>query len=193
MPSCSIGFWVAITRKGGARGWVWPSTVTWRSAIDSSSADCVLGKTVDLVGQDHVGEHRSRPELRPARAPVEDAHADHVRRQQVGGELHAAELAVDGAASALRQAGLATPGTSSSSRCPSDTRHSTTSSMTSSLPWMTWATLLVILSKSSGKVRVCWRRDGAVSWAHLRLDPPSWCGPQRRRACREYAAWRDIR
>ncbi len=43
MPSCSIGFSVAITRNGCGSGRVTPSTVTCRSAIASSSADCVFG------------------------------------------------------------------------------------------------------------------------------------------------------
>jgi hypothetical protein len=43
VPSNSIGFWVAITRKGSGRGRLAPSTVTCRSSIASSSADCVFG------------------------------------------------------------------------------------------------------------------------------------------------------
>ena len=43
MPSCSYGFWVAITRNGSGRGCVRPSTVTVRSCIASSSDACVRG------------------------------------------------------------------------------------------------------------------------------------------------------
>ncbi|OUD80733.1 hypothetical protein BC477_19790 [Clavibacter michiganensis subsp. michiganensis] len=43
MPSYSTGFWVAATRKGSGSAWLSPSTVTCRSSIASSSADCVLG------------------------------------------------------------------------------------------------------------------------------------------------------
>jgi len=43
VPSCSTGFWVAMTKKGSGRAWVSPSTVTWRSPIASSSAACVFG------------------------------------------------------------------------------------------------------------------------------------------------------
>src|SRR3989449_583313 len=42
-PSNSMGFSVARTRNGSGRTRVWPSIVTWRSAIASSSADCVFG------------------------------------------------------------------------------------------------------------------------------------------------------
>ena len=50
--------------------------------------------------------------------------------------------------------------------------------MTSSLPWMTWATLPVIRSKSSGKVAgLLGGRDRRRLLGSSRLDPPSWsCG-----------------
>ncbi len=44
MPSISIGFCVATTMNGGSRKYVMPSTVTWRSSMHSSSADCVFGE-----------------------------------------------------------------------------------------------------------------------------------------------------
>ena len=44
MPSWSTGFCVAITMNGASSGWLVPSTVIWRSSIDSSSADCVFGE-----------------------------------------------------------------------------------------------------------------------------------------------------
>jgi hypothetical protein len=43
VPSYSIGFSVAISRNGSGTGRVTPSTVTCRSAIASSRADCVFG------------------------------------------------------------------------------------------------------------------------------------------------------
>ena len=42
VPSCSIGFSVS-SRNGFGSGRVAPPTVTWVSAIASSSADCVFG------------------------------------------------------------------------------------------------------------------------------------------------------
>src|SRR5690349_17083327 len=42
VPSDSIGFWVAMTRKGCGTGCVSCPIVTWRSCITSSSADCTL-------------------------------------------------------------------------------------------------------------------------------------------------------
>ena len=44
MPaSISIGFWVATTTNGRGTAWGTPSTVTRRSSITSSIADCVFG------------------------------------------------------------------------------------------------------------------------------------------------------
>ena len=43
VPSYSIGFSVAMSRKGDGSSRVTPSTVTWFSAIASSSADWVFG------------------------------------------------------------------------------------------------------------------------------------------------------
>ena len=42
MPSCSMGFWVAITRNSSGSGYVWLPILTCRSAMASSSADCTL-------------------------------------------------------------------------------------------------------------------------------------------------------
>jgi hypothetical protein len=38
-----MGFCVATTMNGASSTYVVPSTVTWRSSMASSSADCVLG------------------------------------------------------------------------------------------------------------------------------------------------------
>ena len=44
VPRNSSGFWVAITKNGSGKLRVSPSTVTWPSAIASSSALCVRGE-----------------------------------------------------------------------------------------------------------------------------------------------------
>ena len=62
---------------------------------------------VDLVHQHDVGEDRAGPELEARLALVVDLRADDVRGQQVGGALHARELAVDRARERARQGGLA--------------------------------------------------------------------------------------
>ena len=43
VPSSSMGFWVARTKKGRVRWWVSPSMVTWRSSMHSSRADWTFG------------------------------------------------------------------------------------------------------------------------------------------------------
>ena len=65
---------------------------------------------VDLVADDDVGEDRPRAELEVAHVLVEDRDAGDVARQQVRGELHPADPAVDGAGEGLGQQRLADPG-----------------------------------------------------------------------------------
>ena len=74
---------------------------------------CALGArrcAVDLVGQQHLGEHRAGVEAELARAGLVHRHAQHVGRQQVGGELDALEAQADGRGQCVRQGGLAQPG-----------------------------------------------------------------------------------
>ena len=63
-------------------------------------------RAVDLVGQQQVGEHRALAEPERALGGLEDHLADHVRRHQVGGELHPLELQVQGSGHGLDQQGL---------------------------------------------------------------------------------------
>ena len=84
--------------NGAGTSWVTPPIDTWRSAITSSSADCTFaGRTVDLVGEHDVGEHRAELDVeRLLRRPV-DARADEVGRHEVGRELQAGEAAAEDA------------------------------------------------------------------------------------------------
>ena len=65
------------------------------------------GGAVDLVDQHDVREHRPGAELEAVLALVVDVRADHVRRQQVGGALHARELGVDRTRERAGERGLA--------------------------------------------------------------------------------------
>lgn len=67
-------------------------------------------RAVDLVGEQDLGEHRAGMELELARGRIEHRHADHVGRQQVGGELHALELQAQRRRQRMRERGLAQPG-----------------------------------------------------------------------------------
>src|SRR5690349_23638523 len=53
----SMGFSVASTRNGNGSGIVSPPSVTWRSCIVSSSADCTLRS------EEHTSELQSRRDL----------------------------------------------------------------------------------------------------------------------------------
>ena len=87
------------------------STVTWRSSIASSSADCVFGRRpVDLVGEHDVGEHAAGAELELVGGAVPHRHAGDVGRQEVGGELDAVAGAADRAGDRLGQRRLADAG-----------------------------------------------------------------------------------
>ena len=65
--------------------------------------------TVDLVGQDHVGEDRAGAEAELLRLGVVEAAAGDVGRQQIGGELNAMEDAGDAAGHGLADQRLAHP------------------------------------------------------------------------------------
>ena len=65
---------------------------------------------IDLVGQQEIGEDRSRLELEGFRMGVIDGDAEHVAGKHVAGELQPVEAAGDGARQRLRQRGLADAG-----------------------------------------------------------------------------------
>ncbi|MCW0465943.1 hypothetical protein NB705_003016 [Xanthomonas sacchari] len=67
-------------------------------------------RAVDLVGEQHVGEHRAGVELELARLRVVHRHAEHIGRQQIGGELHALEAKPQARRQRMRQRGLAQAG-----------------------------------------------------------------------------------
>src|SRR5699024_5420679 len=67
-----------------------------------------LGRcAVDLVGDHHVREHGARAELETARLLIEDAHSDHVGREEVRRELDAPDASAHDSAERLRQECLA--------------------------------------------------------------------------------------
>ena len=67
-----------------------------------------LGRgAVDLVGQHELREDRAALEAELAGLAVENRHAEHVRRQQIAGELHALERQAERAGEGVRERGLA--------------------------------------------------------------------------------------
>ena len=85
--------------------------MTWPSAMDSSRADWVLGEARLISSARtmllNTGPGRNSKALR---LPVPDGDAHDVGGQEVGGELDAAERAVDRRGEGLGQAGLADAG-----------------------------------------------------------------------------------
>jgi hypothetical protein len=67
-------------------------------------------RTIDLVGQEDVGEHAAGPELELALGPVPHRHTGDVGGQQVGRELDPSPRATDGTGDRLRQGRLAHAG-----------------------------------------------------------------------------------
>src|SRR5260370_36694301 len=64
---------------------------------------------VDLVREEDLRKHRTRPELEGVFLLVEGAHAGDIRREEVRSEPDAAECAVERAGERLSDAGLSEP------------------------------------------------------------------------------------
>ncbi|MEZ4768853.1 MAG: hypothetical protein R2844_10570 [Caldilineales bacterium] len=69
----------------------------------ASNSACTLAGAVDLVGQHQIGEDRSLVHAELGGARVVDLRAYQVGRQQVGRELDAGEMGVDGLSRGLDQ------------------------------------------------------------------------------------------
>ena len=111
MPSYSTGFCVAKTMNGQrqlVRVHV-DGDVALLHALEQAGLRLGRG-AVDLVDQHDVGEDRPGPELEALLALVVDVGADDVGREQVGGALHACELAVERAGERAGQRRLADAG-----------------------------------------------------------------------------------
>ena len=111
VPSISIGFCVASTKKGDGSRLACPDTVTLPSCMPSSSADCVFG-----VARFTSSASRILPnigpalelELLPSRRVLDDhVGADDVARHEVGSELDPREGEVEALGERLDEQGLA--------------------------------------------------------------------------------------
>ena len=140
MPSISIGFCVAITMNGASRWYVEPSTVTWRSSMHSSNADCVLGlarlissPTTTLANTPPGRNSNSRLSWLKIDTPVTSDGS----RSGVNWMRRTEQSMVR--ARVLLSIVLPTPGTSSMRRWPSASSTTTASRATSGLPSMTFS------------------------------------------------------
>src|SRR5690606_14670640 len=136
VPSCSIGFWVAITRNSCGRAWVWRPTVTWRSPIASSNADCTLAGA-RLISSASSSEWNTGPGTNSKRASCGRQISVPVRSagSRSGVNCTRAKSASILAASARTALVLARPGAPSTSRWPSAS--SATSRRSTSSAWPT--------------------------------------------------------
>ncbi len=145
VPSCSIGFCVAITMNGVPSGWVSVSTVTCRSSMHSRSADCVLG-LARLISSPSTMLAKMAPGLNsksprswlktftPVTSVGSRSGVNWIRRN---------EQSID-RAMALASMVLPTPGTSSIRRCPSATRATRARRISLCLPRTTRSTFVSI-------------------------------------------------
>ena len=70
---------------------------------------CLGRRTIDLIGQDDVGEHRATVQLEAGVLLIHQAAGD-IGWQEVGGELDSAHRTVDGRRDRLGKHGLASAG-----------------------------------------------------------------------------------
>src|SRR5207237_9750586 len=106
VPSCSMGFSVASTRKGAARGNVGSPMVTCFSCIDSSKALCTLAGA-RLISSARIRLAKSGPFLTVKLCVrLVDLRADQVGREQIGRELDALERELETVAQRLHRQGL---------------------------------------------------------------------------------------
>ena len=170
MPSISMGFWVAMTMNGASSSYVVPSTVTCRSSMHSSSADCVLGEArlisspTTMLAKIPPGRNsNSRVSWLKTETPVTSEGSRsgvNWMRRTVQSMLRA---------SALLSMVLPTPGTSSMSRCPSASSTTTAAVTTSGLPSMTRSML--------SRTRRVTRATVSRSAPPRRRGLPARCGP----------------
>ncbi len=114
VPSISMGFWVAITRKGDSSSCVTVPLVTVRSCMASSSADWVLG-VARLISSASTRFAKTGPgletqHLMSAIVGFHDHAADDVGGHQIGGELDARIAQAERARESPQQGGLAKTG-----------------------------------------------------------------------------------
>ncbi len=144
-----------------------PSTVTWFSAMASSSADWVFGEarlssspsTIEANTGPGRNSNTSADRFQTVTPTTSEGSRSGVNWMRPNS--HSTE-----AARAFARVVLPTPGTSSSRRWPSETRQSTASSTMSDLPRMARPTAAVMVPNSSANVA----ERGSVSWVVTRCS-----------------------
>ena len=142
VPSYSIGFCVAITRKGSGSWYVVPSTVTWCSSIASRRADWVFGvarlissaRTIWLItgpGRNSNAFVRWLKIDTPVTSEGSRSGVNWIRRNEQPSERERA----------FASTVFPVPGTSSTRMCPRQTSATRESSISWCFPKMTRSTL----------------------------------------------------
>ena len=138
VPTCSCGFWVAMTKNGSGSGIDWPSSVTCRSSMASSSALCALGEA-RLISSASTSCAKIGPRwkrnLPVSRSKIDTPSTSAGNRSLVNCTRWNDRPSV--LARACASVVLPTPGMSSISRCPRASRQARHSRICSSLPRMT--------------------------------------------------------
>ena len=157
VPFSSTGFWVASTRKGRGRGWVAPSTVTWRSSMASRKLDWVRG-VARLISSASTRLAKIGPGLKSKSLVRWSKTSLPVTSPGSRSGVHCtrAKRRPSAAARVRTSSVLATPGTSSISTCPSASSATSSSLTCSCLPTMTCSTapLTSRASRSTSAVSV---------------------------------------
>ena len=139
VPTCSVGFWVAMTKKGSGRRRVSPSAVTWCSSIASSSALCVLG-VARLISSARITWANTGPGWN-LNAPLSRSYTD-TPMISAGSMSLVNWMRWKSRPSVLARTCasvvLPTPGRSSMSRCPRASTQAKARRICDSLPRMIW-------------------------------------------------------
>ena len=125
--------------------------VTCRSAIASRRADWVFGDARLISSASNTLLNTGPAELEGVGSSVPDAYSGDVGREEIGGELHATEAAVDAASQCFAQAGLADTRDVLDQTWPSAIRANAMRWITVLLPLITVAMLAVSEEKSAAK------------------------------------------
>ena len=108
VPTCSCGFCVAITKNGSGSGMDLAVERHLPLLHGLEQRALRLGRgAVDLIGEHELREDRAALEAELAGLALEDGHAEHVRGQQIAGELHPLERQAQRAGEGVGERGLA--------------------------------------------------------------------------------------
>ena len=172
VPSCSIGFCVAITKKGRPSACVTPPALTVRSCIASSNADCVFGlarfTSSASTSSAKIGPRRNSMRRRVVPGSSIKTFVPVISAGMTSGVNCTRENRRPVASASERISNvLPSPGTPSRSMCPSAKRHVNVRSTTSCCPTMRLPTSVRSRRNNMRKSSACRRACEASSMSAL--------------------------